>query len=463
MGLVDDCMNEHVVPFDVIEHAQVFYPKSIPGLTQAPQTLDPALAHRCGAMLEMLVDGVPHLRPVVSGETVETIINGFKLRHGYSDSGGGIKLWNASSPTIMNCTITGNSAGTAGGISCSTDTSPVIMNCLIAGNQADDYGGGISCYRSTPTIIDCTISSNVAGLHGGGMNCSDSSPTITDCTISGNSAGYGGGIKCYISSPMIANCTISGNSAGSHGGGIFSEDSTPLITNCIISENSADDEGGGIICNYSSFPTITNCLITANLSTWGGGICSDDSSPTVLHCTITANISSWGGGFYCSSSFPTITNCILWDDSASYGSEIYLSPDSTAYVTYSDVQGGWAGTGNIDLDPLFVGAGDHHLTPASPCIDAATDAGVYIDFDEDERPQGPGFDMGFDEWVTGGCWDLDGDGFGDPASSECVFPQWDCDDSDPHINPGHAEVPGNGKDDDCDGQTDEPCFLGAVI
>jgi len=50
--------------------------------------------------------------------------------------------------------------------------------------------------------------------------------------------------------------------------------------------------------------------------------------------------------------------------------------------------------------------------------------------------------------------DSDGDGF------PLCWP--DCDDTDPEVNPGHKEVPGDGIDNDCDGVIDEPCFLGAV-
>jgi hypothetical protein len=57
------------------------------------------------------------------------------------------------------------------------------------------------------------------------------------------------------------------------------------------------------------------------------------------------------------------------------------------------------------------------------------------------------------------CVDNDGDGYGDPASAACVYPQADCDDSNPEVNPGHVEVAGNGIDDDCDGKIDEACFI----
>jgi hypothetical protein len=40
---------------------------------------------------------------------------------------------------------------------------------------------------------------------------------------------------------------------------------------------------------------------------------------------------------------------------------------------------------------------DYHLGPGSAAIDAGTNAGVTTDFDGEARPQGSGFDIGFDE------------------------------------------------------------------
>ncbi len=52
------------------------------------------------------------------------------------------------------------------------------------------------------------------------------------------------------------------------------------------------------------------------------------------------------------------------------------------------------------------------------------------------------------------CQDLDGDGYGDPASESCPGPELDCDDRDPAVNPGASEICDNGLDDDCDGLLD---------
>ncbi|MEW6606757.1 MAG: right-handed parallel beta-helix repeat-containing protein [bacterium] len=280
-----------------------------------------------------------------SGEGTKSVLSGFTIQNGSATFGGGIYCKAYSSPTITNCTISGNSAICGGGICCKAYSSPTITNCTISGNSANESGGGISCLSSSPMIINCTIRRNSA-RDGGGILCSDySSPTITNCTISGNLAAVGGGIYCfYYSSPTITNCTINGNVAS-------------LV--------------GGIACFYSS-PTITNCTI------------SNNSDP-------------FCGGIYCYSSSPRVVNSILWDDNPK---EIHLEMGSSIDITYSDIEGGWAGEGNIDADPLFVGSGDYHLTADSPCIDTGTSTGAPPDdIDGDTRPQGAGYDMGSDEYV----------------------------------------------------------------
>ena len=56
------------------------------------------------------------------------------------------------------------------------------------------------------------------------------------------------------------------------------------------------------------------------------------------------------------------------------------------------------------------------------------------------------------------CTDQDGDGYGLPDSQECTYPQRDCNDTDPGINPGNLEDNWeechNLVDDDCDGFID---------
>jgi len=55
-----------------------------------------------------------------------------------------------------------------------------------------------------------------------------------------------------------------------------------------------------------------------------------------------------------------------------------------------------------------------------------------------------------DPVCAGDCVDLDGDGYGNPADPACPYPEEDCDDDNPDVNPGMTEIPGNGLDDDCD-------------
>jgi len=294
-----------------------------------------------------------------SGETGETVLDGFSIQYGRENFGGGIFC---------------------------VSSAPLITNCTITENRADPYsGGGIYCSgASSPIIADCTISQNSAGLHGGGIYCSSGSLVeIVGCLISGNSADHGGGIYSRSSSPSVINCIISDNSADRYGGGIRSYDSpSPLITNCTISQNSAGIRGGGIASMGYGHTAITNCIFWGSWAVEGGEISVSS------HSTLSVRYSDVLGG----------------------ETAAYVEPGCTL---------SWL-AGNIDSTPLFIGGGDFHLREGSPCIDAGTDAGIYADIDGDFRPQGAGFDMGADEYI-GDCWDDDGDGYYDMAcgGSDC--------------------------------------------
>ncbi len=259
-------------------------------------------------------------------------------------------------------------------------------------------------------------------LNGGGIYCYSASPSIKNCIIDGNQPDYGGGIYCELSSPLIVNCTITNNWAMSAGGGIFLKSSSPSISKCIISHNGSS--GGAGLSLLMSSPSITNCFIVRNGTNYsfGGGISCHNSSPKITNCTISDNSVSTmpsgfevGGGMYCDdASSPTVLNSIFWGNVAK--NEIDLSEDSSINITYSDIEGGWEGSGNIDADPLYIYSNDnvpdYHLTDSSPCIDKGTSEGAPADdIDNDPRPQGAGFDMGADE-VKVILKDSDGDGPG---------------------------------------------------
>lgn len=256
-------------------------------------------------------------------------------------------------------------------------------------------------------------------------------------TVTGGSANQGGGIACYNSSPTITNCMIRGNSVYSeyidenrwdaHGGGIVCDWASPIIKNCTITDNetrhypSSGDKkeyGGGIYCHESS-PLIINSNITDNESTqYGGGMYIDgsSSSPSIINCTFSANEAYYykgGGAIYCGENVSlSVVNSIFWEDAHHLGipHEIYLETGSTATISYSNIDASLI-TGsatptlnnNINMDPLFIGNGDCHLTADSPCIDTGTSNTVTYpelpadDIDGESRPKDVNHDIGSDE------------------------------------------------------------------
>ena len=315
----------------------------------------------------------------------EPILTDCNFSDGNSALYGGGMYDEYSSPTLTNCTFSGNSAAVfGGGMYNIWFSSPILTNCSFSGNSSDNEGGGIyNQQSSSPEITDCSFIGNMTVHNGGGMcNQLSSAPKLTNCSFSGNTSDYYGGGMCNIeSAPELTGCIFDGNFAP-YGGGMFNHmSSAPLITRCSYLNNSSL-QGGGIFNHLSSSPTVTNCVFFGNSAGDGGAIANGESSPTFINCTFSGNSANQGGGIMNYTSYPVVTNCILWGN----GGEIF-DFNSTPVVTYSIVQDGYLGAGNLDADPLFVNATDLHLQDCSPAIDAGTAAGAPAnDLDGNARP-----------------------------------------------------------------------------
>jgi hypothetical protein len=258
----------------------------------------------------------------------------------------------------------------------------------------------MSSYRSlvgddiSPTILDAQGKSGV-------IVCDGATPlTIKHLRIQGGKSGAGGGIFCRATACSLVANTIRNNSAF-WGGGIYcTEGGNPIIVNNVITSNRAQGPnyfariGGGIAADHNAHPKIVNNLILFNIAqdSGGGVLCWNQSATTLVNNTIAFNLSAGnGGGLQAFDSAVEIRNCIIHDNVSGGGTDnIGGSADSLIAIgaTYSDIGGGWPGTGNIDVDPVFDGSSRFLLTAGSPCIDAGS-MGV-IDNDP-ENPSQPGF------------------------------------------------------------------------
>ena len=321
-----------------------------------------------------------------------TISNNTVSSTGSPSSGGGVYVENG---VMSNCNVLSNSAsgsylGYGGGIYISNSA---ISDCMIVGNTSS-LGGGIYCIVSA-TINNCTINGNTASgwggnnhILGGGICYSNNATgTLSNCTISGNTASItnvssgftalGGGV--YGNAEVtIMDCILDDNKTmvdgviAGRGGGIYQG----IITRCRI-ENNTSGEGGGF---YGS--SANHCLILNNSATTNGGggfVVSNDKN---INCTFVGNTAnnSGGGAYYSTLSGTKAANCIFWQNNAPTWPQIGTPTGSNpANITYSAVQDGYTGTGNITIaaenetgGPKFLNPLTHNyqLQACSPCINA---------------------------------------------------------------------------------------------
>ena len=154
---------------------------------------------------------------IYSSAGTVNIIDSVILGNRASSTAGGIYAYN-SSWTIESSTISGNSGSVAGGIYL-TRADMVISDSTVSGNTASSYGGGIYVYNaSTLSINNSTVSNNFAYDHDGGglYNASGCTTKINNGTFAGNFAmDEGGGIfNTSAGRVEMRNTIIADNMAG---------------------------------------------------------------------------------------------------------------------------------------------------------------------------------------------------------------------------------------------------------
>ncbi len=363
------------------------------------------------------------VQPAFVGFTVENGAGSIVGLFGYS-FGGGILLEDTDAARIENCVVRANYAMKGDGIASYLATG-VVVGTTIEHNGGpaypnwcwiDDHGGGV--WSDGGLVLEqCSIRSNAATVHGGGAY----GASLYSCSVTDNFASWGAGIShsyalgSSIERNIAQSCDLSYAAAGAA--------YLSTLEGCTVADNRSWDEAGGAMDSV-----LRHCTIRSNIAqggeglpTWGGGalrcVLEDCLVENNRVPTSPFSLPGIGGGASGGSAVRTVfrgnagfhaagvdgtrldrcvvygnlgTGVVLGDEISNTivrnngGAEIVGS----GTVRYCNVEGGFAGVGNIDLDALFwnADAGDFHLQSLSPCIDAGDPA----QFD----PDGSRVDMG---------------------------------------------------------------------
>jgi hypothetical protein len=310
-----------------------------------------------------------------SGEGPNSILSWITIRNGYApvrstmdgltpEDGGGAIRCIGSSPKIVNCTFTGNSAM----------------------HESSERGGVIYCSSGSSLILyGCAFTENTAGS-AGALFCGDSSVQLFGCTFEGNySYSYAGAACCAGDCmPDFAHCRFVGNRCETYGGAVSVHTGcTPFFTDVLFAENQGGSGGAMWFYGYAELERAT---MTGNVANVGGAVAAYSGGPRFLYSTIAHNTStsssSGGSAFYCSGgSHPLILKCIVAFNDG--GAPFECTSQSSVDIGWSDVfgnsHGDWVGCiadqydndENMCVDPLFCGDENpeepYSLHSDSPC------------------------------------------------------------------------------------------------
>ncbi|MHC4439480.1 MAG: right-handed parallel beta-helix repeat-containing protein [Planctomycetota bacterium] len=293
----------------------------------------------------------------------------------------------------------------------------------------------MSNWHGNPFVSNCTFtnaSRGISNLSGRLTNCTfkglwsqaidhddDTLLTLTDCLFIGNRMGIRGGFRGDLT---LRDCTFVGDGTMESREAIdFRGDSHLKLYNCefrnigdgvrsrsegeFIADNcSFIGNAGRSIDHWRGRMVISNCLFAGNRSS---AIHSTDKYVIIEGCTFSDNSSDRGGSALDTWDGANVSNCIFWDNSSPAIEERH----EEIVMNYCDIEGGWPGEGNIDVDPCFVSPGCWDLNGT---LEDANDD-FWVDGDYHLQSQAGHWDQDSQTWeqddVTSPCIDA-----GDPNS-----------------------------------------------
>jgi predicted outer membrane repeat protein len=296
---------------------------------------------------------------------------------------------------------------------------PTIVHCSFIGNSTSDQGGAINAPAQTGDLVfdGCTFQNNSSATHGGAVRANMNSGVLrvlNGCQFISNVANpsqtagdYVGGALYVVGNAEISDTVFTNNTSVSRcsssfgctvtgrAGAVWLQGGNAVIRDCLFVHNTVRGINGG------------DCFFGGASRAWGGGIFLYDGTLKLRNSILSSNVtdasscgpSPSGGGLFVNSGTCSVVNvtCAYNTDYAT-DSGINVVSGATAGITnsivyfnggsqiggaptvaYSDVQGGFAGSGNISNNPIFLSTRDLIIVPGSPCIDKGSTNAVYND------------------------------------------------------------------------------------
>jgi len=289
----------------------------------------------------------------------------------YSGAHGGMVFYQVKKVNIKNSSFIANrSVNGGGGIHVNEVDSLFLYNSTFIADSSQGGGavelGGGKYYHLDGNVMENNYSADGAGA----INLWDNDKVeiFNSKFISNKSVNDGGAIYSWnTDSLFIDNSTFNGNeSTDGNGGAMTVKGDTDSPLYCEIKnttfENNSGNWGGAIAAFEPIDMNMDSVFATGNEASGNGSfieLCCG-ASVSITNSTIYNNETN-NNDLNVGDSKLTIKNSIIWKDKIGGGG-------ATIEVTYSDVEGGFTGTGNIDANPIFCDTINYLIRDTSPCV-----------------------------------------------------------------------------------------------